>query len=64
MVLEKIFVRKNDMVTNEWKKLYNEDYLFVLYSDSVIKPRSVERKVWAFIEDIKYKEILVWNYAA
>lgn len=44
-VLEKIFVRKNDMVTKEWKKLYNEDFLFVLFSDIVIKPRSVKRKV-------------------
>jgi hypothetical protein len=26
MVLEKIFVRKNDMVTNERKKLYNEEF--------------------------------------
>jgi hypothetical protein len=52
MVLEKIFVRKNDMVT-KGRSYIMRIFVFVLFSDSVIKPRNVERKVLAFIEDNK-----------
>jgi hypothetical protein len=46
-VLEKIFIHRQDMVTNERKKLYNEDFVsLVLISASVIKQRTVELKVW------------------
>jgi hypothetical protein len=70
MVLEKMFVCKNDNVTKERKKLYNEDlyiyiYIYIYIYRSVIVWLNKEvfnGKFEHLLRILKYKDILVWNY--
>ena len=45
--LKKIFGRKRDEVTGEWRKLHNEDLINLYCSPNVIRARKSRRMRWA-----------------
>jgi PAS domain-containing protein len=47
-VLRRIFGRKRDEVTGEWRNLYNEELHDLHYSQSIIRIIKARRKRWAW----------------